>query len=409
MDERAKEQRLLKITGLGYFPIAFVARIPYAMMVVGVLTLVVTVRGSIGLAGVTSALVGIGTATVGPVLGSLADRHGQRRILLIVGACNAVALLGVTALAFWTTSDWGLWAAAFLVGATAPQVSPMSRSRLVEIIRTQLPGHRLTKTMATVMSYESAADETVFIFGPVLVGLFATLFSPAAPLIIAAGLTLVFVTAFALHPSAGVVRANTPSETAGAQAPVRALFNAPLVLAVAGTLGVGIYFGSTLTSLTSFLEGFGKADSAGLLYGVMGVGSTILALSVMLFPARFTLRARWVSFGAVMLGASLIYGSAAGVPQIVIALLLAGIGIGPTLVTLYSLAAELTPVGRGATVMTMMGSGIIVGQALASAVTGLIAQNVGAGAAMWVPAFAAGLVFVAGVASAALGGRRQVS
>lgn len=402
MSSNAQEDRLLKVTGIGYFPVAFVARVPYAMMVVGVLTLVVTVRGSIGLAGVTSALVGIGTATVGPLLGSLADKHGQRRILLAVGICNALALLSITALAFWTESDWALWIAAFVVGATAPQVSPMSRSRLVEIIRTRLPKSRLTRTMSAVMSYESAADETVFIFGPVLVGLFATAFSPAAPLIIAAGLTLIFVSAFALHPTANVVKVNLPTESAGAQAPMKALFNAPLMLALAGTLGIGIYFGSTLTSLTSFLEGFGRADSAGLLYGVMGVGSTILALSVMFFPAGFSLRARWLTFSIVMVAASIIYGLSGGLTQIVIALLLAGIGIGPSLVTLYSLAAELTPQGRGATVMTMMGSGIIVGQALASAVTGLIAQNVGPQSAMWVPAFAAGIVCVSAVASATI-------
>ena len=38
---------LLRLTGLPYFVIAFIARLPFAMMVVGVLTMVVTVRGSL--------------------------------------------------------------------------------------------------------------------------------------------------------------------------------------------------------------------------------------------------------------------------------------------------------------------------------------------------------------------------
>ena len=54
-----------------------------------------------------------------------------------------------------------------------------------------------------------------------------------------------------------------------------------------------------------------------------------------------------------------------------------GIGIGPTLVTQYSFGAARSPLGRSATVMTMLGSGIVVGQSLGAAVAGEIAENVG--------------------------------
>ena len=46
---------LLRSVGLGYFLIAFFARVPFAMMVVGVLTIVATARGSISAAGMSSA------------------------------------------------------------------------------------------------------------------------------------------------------------------------------------------------------------------------------------------------------------------------------------------------------------------------------------------------------------------
>jgi len=41
-----------------------------------------------------------------------------------------------------------------------------------------------------------------------------------------------------------------------------------------------------------------------------------------------------------------------------------GIGIGPTLVTQYSFGAERSPVGRSATVMTILGSAVILARAL---------------------------------------------
>ena len=53
---------LLREAGLAYFPVALMARLPFAMMVVGILTLVVSARGSLALGGLTSAMTGLGTA-----------------------------------------------------------------------------------------------------------------------------------------------------------------------------------------------------------------------------------------------------------------------------------------------------------------------------------------------------------
>lgn len=70
------QSNLLREAGLAYFVVAFVARLPFAMMVVGVLTVAVSARGSLSLGGLTSAAVGIGTACFGPLLGAAADRFG---------------------------------------------------------------------------------------------------------------------------------------------------------------------------------------------------------------------------------------------------------------------------------------------------------------------------------------------
>src|SRR5690606_22697308 len=83
---------LIRLAGLPYFLIAFVARLPFAMMVVGVLTVVVTARGSLSLGGITSAAVGLGTALIGPLLGAAADRYGQRPVLMASAVSNAIML-----------------------------------------------------------------------------------------------------------------------------------------------------------------------------------------------------------------------------------------------------------------------------------------------------------------------------
>ena len=394
-----EQTTLRRVAGTAYFPIAFIARFPFAMMVVGTLTLVVSARESIWLGGVNSAVVGLGSALIGPLLGAAADRIGQRPVILTAGIVNSLALVAMAAVAFSSLPDAAVLAVGFVIGASSPQIGPFSRTRLVQLILTRLPVARRARSLNSTMGYESAADETAFVFGPVVVGLLATTMSPAAPMIGAAVLTLLFVTAFALHPT-GRVSAPATAEEPVTQAPARELTSLSVLVVVAGALGVGLFFGTVLTSLTSFLADTGHGDSAGLVYGVMGVGSTILALSVALFPERFRLQARWLVFSALMLAAMIGYGFSSGLTGIVAAMAIAGIGIGPTVVTLYSLAAERSPQGRSATVMTMLGSATIVGQSAASALTGAVAESAGSQAAMWLPVGAAGLVVLAALVNA---------
>jgi MFS family permease len=385
---------LIREAGYAYFPVALIARLPFAMMVVGILTLVVSARGSLALGGATSAMTGLGTALVGPLLGAAADRFGQRRALLIAGGANSLLLVAMAWLAFAPVTDAALLGAAFLIGATMPQVSPMSRSRLVGIIGRAYPAARRTKVVNGAMAYESAADEIVFVFGPVIVGLLATTMNPAAPVIGAAILALVFVSAFALHPTARTVAGH---DVRPLQAPARELFRARILAPAAGALGMGLFFGSMLTSLTAFMAERGVPEQAGLVYGAMGIGSAALALGVALFPARFTLPARWLTFATILVAGTLTLPFVDSVAAIAVALLVIGVGIGPTLVTQYSLAAGHSPQGRSATVMTMLGSAVVVGQSGASAVVGVLADEAGAGAALVAPVAAAGVVLAAGV------------
>jgi len=390
---------LIREAGYAYFPVALVARLPFAMMVVGILTLVVSARGSLALGGVTSAMTGLGTALVGPLLGAAADRFGQRRVLLVAGTVNSVLLVTMAGLAFAPVPDAALLAVAFFIGASMPQVAPLSRSRLVAIIGSVYPRDRRTTVVNGAMAYESAADEIVFVFGPVIVGLLATTMTPAAPVIGAAVLALVFVTAFALHPTAAAGPARGAADRP-AQAPTRDLFRVRVLAPVAGALGMGLFFGAMLTSLTAFMAERGVPEQAGLVYGAMGIGSAALALGVALFPARFSLSARWLTFAAVLVAGALALPLVDSVTGMAVCLLVIGVGIGPTLVTQYSLAAAFSPRGRSATVMTMLGSGVVVGQSAASAVTGIVADTLGASVALLAPAVAAAVVLGAGVVNA---------
>lgn len=386
---------LLRIAGLPYFVIAFVARLPFAMMVVGVLTVVVSTRGSLSLGGLTSAAVGLGTACFGPLLGAAADRFGQRGVLLVLAITNGAMLVAFAAVVYGGGVDVLVLVAAFGIGATAPQVAPMSRSRLVTMITDRMPEAVRTRTISGTMAYESAADETVFVFGPFLVGILASAIAPWAPLVGAAALTVLFVGSFALHPSGRHVSMQRDGNGRRAPSSARELFAPRLLIVVLGILGVGMFFGTMLTSLTSFMADRGASEQAGLLYGVMGVGSAILALGVAWLPARFSLRARWLVFSGILLGGSLLLLVVDAPGPMMLALAVMGIGIGPTLVTQYSFGAARSPLGRSATVMTMLGSGVVVGQSLGAAVAGELAEGSGTSVALVLPIVASALAFAA--------------
>lgn len=397
----SSEPSLFRLAGLPYFLIAFIARLPFAMMVVGVLTVVVSARGSLSLGGLTSAAVGLGTACFGPLLGAAADRFGQRTVLLLLAFANGAAMIVFTLVVYGDAADALVLLAAVGIGATAPQVAPLSRSRLVTMITERMPSNRRTRTISGTMAYESASDETVFVFGPFIVGILASAIAPWAPLIGAAALTIVFVGAFALHPSGRHV-ATVRAADGSAPSAVSELFRPQLLIVVLGILGVGMFFGTMLTSLTSFMADRGASEQAGLLYGVMGVGSAALALGVAWLPARFSLRARWLTFSGILFAGTLLLGVVDSPAMMMVALAIMGIGIGPTLVTQYSFGAARSPLGRSATVMTMLGSGVVVGQSIGAAVAGEIAENVGTSAALVLPIVAAAVAFAAGLANWAL-------
>jgi MFS family permease len=438
---------LIRLLGWGYIPIAVIAKLPFAMSVVAVMTAVSALRGSYSEAGATAALVGVGTAVSGPLLGAAADRWGQRTVLLILGVANTAALLGLAwaLLADATTSV--ILTTGLLIGLTAPQASSMVRSRWLLAIDAEVPTTSRSRSTSAVLSYESMTDELMFVFGPVIVGVAAVAWGTVSPVVGAAILTAVGITAFALHGSAqyaqgrtdprprtrrgtptaeaaptsagtdtsatpGLTTAeavptpaaeSTSADPAGLEAPTgpapaSLLFRPVVLLPVGGMVAIGLFFGSTLTSLTAYMETLGQADATGILYGVMGVGSAVCALSVVALPEAFSLRARWLVFSLLMLAGCLLYPQGQTLTFFVIALLIMGSGVGPSLVTLFAIASQHAPAGRLTTVMAMMSTGVVVGQSAASALSGAVLDGAGLAVGLWGPAASAALLVALGLA-----------
>lgn len=367
---------IARLTGWGYFPIAFIGRLPFAMMIVGILSVVATVRGSVAEAGIAAAAAGIGTAILGPIMGSLADRWSQRTVLI---AASVISILSVGVFLWLVVSGASIVAIAalaVLTGGTTPQVAPFSRSRLVVFAGTPRTEATRGRAMSMVMSYESIMDEASFVLGPVLVGVLTAMVAPWAPLAVGALITATVVTAFALHRTGAAIPSSMPRSVKSAGS----AFSPEIALLAAGMLLSGAVFGSILTALTEFMTALGSGEQTGIVYGAMSAGAILVALILAVAPPRMSLHSRWAVFasiGAIGTGA-LVFAPTVGMAAI--ALFASGCGIGAVLVALFSLGTKAAPAGRSTTVLTTLQSTLVVGQALATALGGLVAQAHGSAA-----------------------------
>src|SRR5690606_18031597 len=141
----------------------------------------------------------VANAVGAPLAGALADRWGQRPVVLAQSLAGAAALLVLVRAAGQGATSATLVAAAATAGLLLPQVGPLSRARWRPLVGTDPHRHRL---LDTAFSYEGAADEASFVLGPALVGVLVALVSPAGAMTTAAGVLLVAGTAFAIHPLA---------------------------------------------------------------------------------------------------------------------------------------------------------------------------------------------------------------
>lgn len=381
---RADVRTFAGLTGWGYYPVAFAGRLPFAMMIVGVLTLVATTRDSVAEAGLIAAMAGIGTAACGPGIGSLADRFGQRRVLLAVSAVSIAAGIALLAATLLGAPVVTLVPLAALLGGSTPQVAPFSRSRLVGFAERARAPERRARAISYVMSYESIADEASFVLGPVIVGALTALVHPAAPLVLAMALTATVVVAFALRAPAGDAVPAPADASPRARGGLVAVLGDPRILVlIGGMLLVGGVFGGTLTAVTAFMRERGAVEQAGIVYGAMSIGAIVVALGIAALPARFVPAARWPAFALVALGGGVLLAVADSVVALAIALAASGVGIGAVLVTLFTLGAAAAPPGRQTTVLTALQSTLAVGQALASAAGGALADGAGSVAGFW--------------------------
>ncbi|MGW5686115.1 MFS transporter [Nonomuraea sp. NPDC003754] len=361
---------------------ALVARLPYAMLQIGILLLVRWSTGSYGAAGAASAAAAIAQALAGPQTGRLADRYGQPRVLLPQVAAHALAVGALVALAATGAGAPLLVVTAALAGATVPQIGAMVRARWSHL----LGG---SGRLGAAFAVESITDELTFTLAPVLLVLLSTGFTPAVALLVSLALILAGTVVFA------VTRVGAPEPMPVRVRSARGVLRLRGVAVLAlGFLAMGSVFGSMQVGITSFTAQLGAPAVAGPVYAAFSGASVVGGLLYGAIRWRVSAPARLVwglGLLAVATSALLFAGT---VPLLFAAAGLAGLVIAPVIITGYTIVERLTPAEVRTEAFTWLTGAIGLGLATGASLAGQLVDRFGPPVAFVVPPLMVGVVAV---------------
>jgi MFS family permease len=362
---------------------AFIGRLPLSMVGLGSVLLIASETGSYGFGGAVAAVGAVTTAIAGPVIGRLADDHGQRRVLLpVVVVFVASGFLFL----FAVKEDWPRWlvfVGAGLGGACIPPVASMIRVRWTHLLRGT---HRLPAALAM----ESVVDEFVFIVGPVLVTFLSTTGHSTSGVVTAFALATVGSLLFAAqrrtepppHPHEERSGRSSAMRTTG----LRVLF-------VVGA-AVGAILGTLEIALVAFADQEGAKALSGLLIAGLAAGSMVSGIGWGTVHWHTPLRVRLAAVLALLTVLTLPLVVVRDVWVMLPFVVIAGIAVSPSLISSFTLAEVLVPRAVVTEAFTWIGTAIALGVAVGSSVAGQVVDSAGANAAFLVATAAAAIAAV---------------
>jgi Major Facilitator Superfamily len=379
----ARYRRVLSVPGAVRFSgAALVARLPMAMVTIGIVLLVTGVGRSYGLAGALSAAYLLAAAALAIPQARLVDRLGQGGVLTFAALVFAVALATFVVVVQGDGPQWAAVSSVMVAGAAFPQVGSCVRTRWSHVLDERAD-------IDTAYALESAVDEVVFMTGPIVVTVLATGWHPVA------GLATAIVTGTGGTLFFAAQRSTSPVPTPR----VRGTRRTRLPISVMGPvcvvgLALGTLFGAAEVSTVAFAVSRDHERYTGLLLALYAAGSLVAGLITGMVHWRTgpAIRLRWGSVGMAvamlplpLIGSMWVLGGW---------LFVAGFAIAPTLIASLSLVEQAVPRARLTEGMAIVETALVAGLAPGAALAGRIIDSRGASTAYLV-SLAAGLVAAA--------------
>jgi predicted MFS family arabinose efflux permease len=364
------------------FATSIVARLPLAMLGIGLLVHARQLTDSFAQAGVVTGAYAIALGVGGPLLGRLVDHHGSGPVLLTsatVAAMLLVAIAGLPACAPLAV----LVALAAGIGASTPPIGACLRSRLSAL----LPDPSVVRR---AYALEASLVELTYICGPPLALWIGALWSTGAALAGAGVVLLIATAAFIAQPSPPRPRP-APGDRPSASGSLGSPAMRTLVIVLAA---VGILLGAAEVAVIAAAQALHASIGVAPLFAVWGAGSFLGGLVM----TRLGGGARTAT-GLTLLLVGLTAGHLAlipadgGVLTLGAVLFVAGAAVAPTEASLYAMVGSAVPEGTITEAFAWLATAMAVGSAVGAAGAGLVVDRAGASAAFAV-AGGAGLLAV---------------
>ncbi|MFI9237381.1 MFS transporter [Streptomyces sp. NPDC053079] len=377
---------------------AFVGRLPVAMLGLGIVLLFSSLPGAAGSyrdVGAVAAATMLGYAAAAPAAGRLADRHGQRGVLLASAALHFAGLTTLMALARPSTPLWALCLAGAVTGASRPSTGTMVRTRWAHVLAR--PGVKPAGArLETAFSFEAVLDETAFIAGPVLVTALATGVHRLAGLACCLVLTVGGACALALQ------RGSEPPPRRGREDTGSALAVPGMLVITAVACAAGCVVGMFDIVVVARSAELGSRALAGPMLAVLAVGSMIGGLWYGARSWAAPPHLLWIrALGAQVVGLLPLV-VARDVWSLALSMFVAGLTVTPIGISGLVLVERLLPPGLLTEGMSVENTAMALGVAGGGWLAGALADALGPGRALALPAGAACVAF----SFAALGARR---
>ena len=268
---------------------SLIGRLPIGLTGLAILILVQTQTGSFAAGGAATAVYVAGLAALAPLLGRTIDLYGPRRVLVGCALVFPAALVGLIAAVVHFESTAATLALAGLAGAGFPPITVCMRTFFKQRFAED-------QQLTTAYSIESILIEVIFIAGPLLVALLVAIASPAAAVAAAAlsGLagTLLFLRTPALR--------GWHIEPRSGRALVGALGEPGFFALLVIVLLFSTAFGFVEIAVTAYATALGDAALAGVLLGMMSLGSALGGLAYGSRSWRHSLELQFAWMLAVM-------------------------------------------------------------------------------------------------------------
>ena len=369
----------------------WLARLPMPILGLGAVLLVASETGSYGLAGTVAGTLALAGSLASPQWARAMDRRGQGRVLRVAFTGYLAFGVAFVAAVVLGAPQWTWFALAGATGACGPNIGSTVRARWA--------GALDADARQTAFAFESVVDEVVFVVGPPLVTLLATLISP--PVGFLTGVVIGFAGAMWLS---GLRATEPPVHPVDDPTARRAsVLLHPTVLAVSIVyLAVGTVFGAMDVVVVAFAGAEDVPALAGVALAAYAAGSLVAGLVYGVVRLPGTLAARFVGCAVFFAVAAQLLLTVGSIRVLIGVGFVAGLAIAPVLVSGMSLVESRVARSTLTEALTWVVTGLVLGVTAGSAIAGASVDAWGAERAFAVPAIAAAMAGVLALGAAPL-------